>query len=233
MGRQPLLLGVGEVLGHRAAEGAVLLDEDVGRPLAPAAWPLLPGVELLARLRGTAGHDDSTDVLLLEDAEGGVLEELRALDELGLEAQVGLVGAEPPHRLEVGHPLERRLHVDVDELPEGGGDGLAQLEHVVLVDEGHLDVELGELRLAVGAEVLVPVAPGDLVVALHARDHQQLLEQLGALGQGVPATRRAGGKSRAPSGVERVSVGVSISTKSRSSSTRRAAALTLERSRSA
>ena len=43
-----------------------------------------------------------------------------------------------------------------------------------------------------------------------------------------PGARRAGTrKSRAPSGVDRVRVGVSISTKSRSPSTRRAAALTL------
>ena len=69
-------------------------------------------------------------------------------------------------------------------------DLLAELEHVVLLDEGHLDVELGELGLAVGAEVLVAVAAGDLVVALHAGDHEQLLEQLRALRQGVPGAGR-------------------------------------------
>ena len=53
----------------------------------------------------------------------------------------------------------------------------------------HLDVELGELGLAVGAEVLVAVAAGDLVVALHAGDHEQLLEQLRGLRQGVPGAR--------------------------------------------
>ena len=53
----------------------------------------------------------------------------------------------------------------------------------------HLDVELGELRLPVGAEVLVAVAARDLVVALHAADHQQLLEQLRALRQRVPGAR--------------------------------------------
>ena len=39
--------------------------------------------------------------------------------------------------------------------------------------------------MAVGAEVFVAVAAGDLVVALHARHHQQLLEQLRALRQRV------------------------------------------------
>ena len=63
------------------------------------------------------------------------------------------------------------------------------VDHVVLVDERHLEVELGELRLAVGARVLVAEAAGDLVVALEAADHQQLLEQLRRLGQRVERAR--------------------------------------------
>ena len=44
---QPLALGVGEVLGHRAAERAVVADGDVGQAAGAAlAGPLLPGVEL-------------------------------------------------------------------------------------------------------------------------------------------------------------------------------------------
>ncbi len=73
-------------------------------------------------------------------------------------------------------------------------DPLAQGDHVVLVDEGHLDVELGELRLPVGAEVLVPVAAGDLVVPLHPGHHEQLLEQLRALRQCVPGPRGQPGR---------------------------------------
>jgi len=95
---------------------------------------------------------------------------------------------------------------------------------VLLVDEARLDVELGELRLAVGAQVLVAEAAGDLVVALDARDHQQLLEQLWRLRQGVDGARRlARGHQEVPcpSGVERVSTGVSMSTKPWDSMTRR------------
>ncbi len=58
-----------------------------------------------------------------------------------------------------------------------------------LVDEAHLEVELGELGLAVAAQVLVAVAAGDLEVAVDAGDHQQLLELLRALRQGVDAAR--------------------------------------------
>ena len=44
-------------------------------------------------------------------------------------------------------------------------------QHVVLVDEAHLGVELHELVLAVGPQVLVAEAAGDLVVAVEAADH--------------------------------------------------------------
>ena len=71
--------------------------------------------------------------------------------------------------------------------------------------EAHLDVELGELRLAIAAQVLVAEAARDLEVAVVAGDHQQLLELLRRLRQRVelrPAAARLGTrKSRAPSGV--------------------------------
>ena len=51
------------------------------------------------------------------------------------------------------------------------------------LDERGLDIELGEFRLAVGAQVFVAEAFGDLEVAVEAGDHQQLLEQLRRLRQ--------------------------------------------------
>ena len=62
---------------------------------------------------------------------------------------------------------------------------LDQVEHVVLVDEAHFEVELGELRLAVAARVLVAEALGDLEVFFHSRRHEKLLELLRRLRQGV------------------------------------------------
>jgi len=47
---------------------------------------------------------------------------------------------------------------------------------------------LGELELAVAAEILVPIAASDLVVTLHAADHQQLLEELRRLREGIERT---------------------------------------------
>ena len=83
--------------------------------------------------------------------------------------------------------------LDVDQLPESGDDLLAEGDDVFLVHEAGLDVQLGELRLPVRAEVLVPVAAGNLVVLLEAAHLQELLEQLRGLRQGVPGT---GGQAR-------------------------------------
>ena len=60
---------------------------------------------------------------------------------------------------------------------------LHQTHDVVLGEEGGLDVQLRELRLPVGAQVLVAEAAHDLVVTVEAGDHQQLLEDLRRLRQ--------------------------------------------------
>ena len=59
-------------------------------------------------------------------------------------------------------------------------------QHIVLLDEAHLDVELVELaRQAVGARILVAEARRDLEVAIEAGHHQELLVLLRRLRQGV------------------------------------------------
>ena len=121
---------------------------------------------------------------------------LREVDELHPKAQVRLVGPEPVESLVPGHrhdlrgPLagdrERRLD-----------DGLAhEAEHLVLTHEGRLDVELGELELAIGPQVLVPHAAGDLVVAVDPADHEELLGDLGALRQHVERAALQPGRDR-------------------------------------
>ena len=57
------------------------------------------------------------------------------------------------------------------------------------VDEAGLEVELGELELAVGAQVLVAHAASDLVVAVEPADHEELLGDLRALRQHVELAR--------------------------------------------
>ena len=92
--------------------------------------------------------------------------------------------------------------------------------------ERGLDVDLGELRLPVGPQVLVPETAGDLEVPVVARDHQQLLVDLRATAAGRRTRRGAPGSApgspgRLP-GVGLVRIGVSISRNSSSLSVRRA-----------
>src|SRR5690606_4622878 len=153
-----------DVLGDRAAEGAVLADRDVGQPAGAALLgPLLPRVELATGLARTTGHDDSADVRGLEHPERGAGGVLGGGGELELGLQVRLVGAVPGHRLGVTDPWDRGADLVPDEAPPLDQHLLGDGDDVLLVDEAHLDVELGELRLTVGPEVLVAVAAGDLV----------------------------------------------------------------------
>ena len=62
------------------------------------------------------------------------------------------VGAVARHRVGVGQPRDRRAHLVTDECPDAVQEGLGELDDVVLLHEGHLDVELGDLLDAVGAE---------------------------------------------------------------------------------
>ncbi len=64
-------------------------------------------------------------------------------------------------------------------------EGFDRVEDVLLRREGHLEVDLRELELAVRAEVLVAKTAGDLEVLLEARHHQDLLEELRRLRQRV------------------------------------------------
>ena len=125
-------------------------------------------------------------------------------------AQVGLVGAVPKRRVTVGdlrpvlvnavsaaefleHALDHRLH---------------GVEDILLRDEGHLHVELVEIRrAAVGARILVPETRRDLEIAVETRNHDQLLEELRRLRQGIEPARMQARRheeiARAPRGWRR------------------------------
>ncbi len=123
-------------------------------------------------------------------------ERLGEVDELHAEAEVGLVGAEAVPGLGPRDALDRR-----GPLPRGGlgriEDGFGdEGHHVVLAGEGALHVELHELELAVGPQVLVAQAAGDLEVAVEAAHHEELLGQLRALGQRVEGAVVQAGRDR-------------------------------------
>ena len=177
-------LGLREELRDRRPRLSVLAVDDVREPLRP---PLLrEGLELLEiGPRVFLRHGEVADGRRAgEDLELGAPRELGRVLDLEAEAQVGLVRAVAEHRVRIGHALERRLELDTDRLaPDLANHLLHQLEDELDVGEGHLDVELRQLLRPVGAQILVAEAAGDLVVALEAGDHEQLLGDLRRLRQ--------------------------------------------------
>jgi hypothetical protein len=75
-----------------------------------------------------------------------------------------------------------------------------QGEHVIALDEAHLQVQLSELELTVSTCILITVTASDLEVLVHTADHQDLFEELRALGKGIEFSRVvAAGDQEVPS----------------------------------
>ncbi len=173
---------VGQELRDRALDLAAGLEREVGQALRPEpAGALGQLVDLAAGDAGHAGRDDGLDPAaggqrVVEDPETRrrrAGQRRRQVDELHPEADVRLVAAEPLHDLVVGEARERELAGSAGRASVAARDldrhRLDEGHHRLLVDEAHLEVELGELGLAVAAQVLVAVAAGDLEVAVDAR----------------------------------------------------------------
>ena len=126
----------------------------------------------------------------LEHLEVRALHMLGNIHQLHAEAHVRLVRAVALHSLIPGHAQELLRDFPVKSLVKNlthhafhhGQDGL-------LVDEGHLDVQLGKLRLAVSAQILIPEAAHNLEILLHAGQHENLLVNLRRLRQGIELAR--------------------------------------------
>ena len=181
---EELLIGGGHLAVHHSGPGQTL--GLVGLDEVAQLVDLLPGEVLGVAVHVNETHGAAPLNRAGEHPEAAVLHDIRNILDLKAEAQVGLVGAEAVHGLPVRHPQEGGLHVHVQNLLEHPlQEALLDGLNLLLVQEGHLQVDLGELRLTVGPQVLVPEAAGDLEVPVKAGEHQQLLVLLGGLGQGV------------------------------------------------
>jgi len=182
-----------EELRQRAFE-AVLFHLEVSQALCPELAHVI-----LEAFHFALGEDEvcTRDAQRLDAVEfrvfcnGGkdlvvaAFENIDDVDHLKTVAHVRLVGAVFLHRIFVRHAREGRLDVVAGGLEHADDQLFGHGDDLFLVAEAHLDVDLGELRLAVGAEVLVTETFRDLEIAVEASDHQQLLEELRGLGQGV------------------------------------------------
>ena len=101
------------------------------------------------------------------------------------QAHVRLVDTVFADGLVVGHAQEGRVDLLARGLKGGLQEAFGNAEDRLLRGEADLQVDLRELRLAVGAQVFVAEAARDLEVAVEAADHEDLLEDLRRLRQSV------------------------------------------------
>ena len=173
---------IGEELDDRAVDGAVLAECDPSKTLGTErSGDACELVDLGARPGTCALGVDGLDngALLVRSArkhlELGVLEHVGKVNEVHTKTGIGLVGTVGVHSVPVLDAAERRRQLNAHATERVDEHFLERAHDVVLVNEGHLDIDLGELGLAVGAQVLVAEALGNLVVALDATDHEELL----------------------------------------------------------
>ncbi len=152
------------------------------------------GVEGFAGERGAAaGNGDELDGAAgfdgaFEDGGVGGFGPGGDVFEFEAVAHVGAVDAEAVHGFLIFHDGQGGGEVDVEDLfPESHDEAGDELDDFFAVDEGHFEIELGEFGLAVGAQVFIAEAAGDLHVTFQPPDHQHLLEKLWRLRQGVKA----------------------------------------------
>ena len=97
--------------------------------------------------------------------------------------QIGLVRSVLQYRLVERHAWERRLDVMTRGAEHRDDRTLDNSVDEIFRRERDLDVDLRELGLTIRAQVFVAETADDLDVAIHARDHQDLFEELWRLRQ--------------------------------------------------
>ena len=170
------LLGA-EELRDRRAPGAVSSTTAQATALAPWRWTtsLSPSSSARDSARAPALSARTTpppSSTRLEDLELRAAQQRRRRRAISRpKRRVGAVGAEAQHRLVVGHPRPRRRRRR-SKSPHARRRAVMTASITSMTSSSstkrHLEVELGELGLAVGAQVLVAEAARDLEVALEA-----------------------------------------------------------------
>ena len=168
------------------APGGKLIDFDVGEPLrAVNRDKIRVVIELFAGQAATARRPHrryATRRIVRRTGEHLEFDrghDVAEFDELERIAQIGAVATVTRHRFGITQPRKRIGQGHIEYIREDRADHRFHEPHdIIFFDERHFDVELREFRLPVRAQVLVAKTAHDLVVAVEAGHHEQLLEQL-------------------------------------------------------
>ena len=186
---------LGEEL-FKAGGTSLMGPAGVGQPLGTVGlYKIGQLIDLLAgELFGSALGIDAPHRAAPGDGAGeyrkaGILQDLGEIVQPQVEAGIGLIDAVVIHGVLVFDAAEGGLELLAQYLLKDAlHKALVHRHDVLLIDEGHFHVDLGEFRLTVGTQVLITEAAGDLHIAVKAGAHQNLLIQLGGLGQRIEFT---------------------------------------------
>ena len=169
---------LGTVLAHVSGEFVNLLTGEVHATLGSDTADLATG--------GNA---------VLEHAKVGLCTDFGHVVNFEVEAEVRLVAPVLEHGFCPLHTADVARRFEVPNLAQDFGHELVEHFHdFVLVHKGHFDVDLREFRLTVSAEVFITEALGNLEVAVHTGNHQELLVLLRRLRKGVELARVHAGR---------------------------------------
>src|SRR5260370_510927 len=157
--------------------------------------PFCQFVQLFARIACRTGRRERKDAAFdLQFLPGIFRKAVRHIVKLHAKAQVRLVAAVFSNGIPVEHVRKRRLGLDSRDGASAHHDVFDHVKNIFLPREGHLQIELRELELAVSALIFVAEALPDLEVFVQPSDHQDLLENLRRLRERVklPVMNAAG-----------------------------------------
>ena len=181
---------------HKLGEGgfsrSVFRNGDIGQTFCSVAFgELYQLIDLLAGHGTLSLSVDAADASaclkrVFKHAESAVLHNFAYIMKLHTETHIRFVRPETVHGFLPCDPLDRKLHVHIQHFFEKiCQKSFIHINNIVHIHERKLHVDLGELRLTVRAEVLIPETTGDLDIAVITGTHQKLFVQLGRLGQSV------------------------------------------------
>ena len=167
-----------------------MFDRAVEAESLPLAAEYGSGFIAFGVVCGTFGTD-TTDVFgAIKYREAMAFQYIHQFHELHTETQVGFVATIIFHGVRPCHTLELTFQFHTaDFFEQIFRHTFKQVDDVVLFYERHFAVYLSKFRLTVGTKVLVTETLGNLEVTVKTGYHQQLLQGLRALRQGVKLSR--------------------------------------------
>ena len=94
-----------------------------------------------------------------------------------------------------GHARKRLRNLKVEPcFKHAGEQAFDERVNILLTDKRSFDVNLGELRLAVGPQIFIAEAAGDLKILFQPGNLQHLFVLLGGLGERVKPARAEAGR---------------------------------------